>query len=123
MTEVKTFKIEEKFKGIDDLYGYLSKNIHIIEQGTGLKIQKDLMVGPLCVLGKEEITQRQILIFASEQDFLESLGELLVCAASYHVDIAIFLLPKVGMNQLLPLNWLKKICAEDYDIIVGEVKF
>lgn len=123
MTEVKAFKIERKFKGVAKLYEYLFKNIHVIEQATDLKIQKNLMVGPFCIIGKEEITQKQILIFASEQGFPESLGELIVCAAGYDADIVIFLLQKVSKNYLLPMNWLKKICADDYEILVGQVDF
>jgi hypothetical protein len=123
MTEVKAFKIEKKFKGVTKLYEYLFKNIQVIEQATDLKIQKNLMVGPFCIIGKEEITERQILIFASEQEFPESLGELIVCAAGYNTDIVIFLLKKVNKNYLLPMNWLKKICTNDYEILVGQVNF
>jgi len=123
MTEVKTFKIEKKFIGVNDLYEYLFKNIHVIAKATDLKIQKTLMVGPFCIIGREEITERQILIFASEQSFPESLGELIVCAAGYNADIVIFLLQNIGKNYLLPMNWLKKICAADYEFFVGQVEF
>lgn len=123
MTEVKTFKIEKKFTGVNDLYEYLFKNIQVVEQATDLKIQKNLMIGPFCIIGREEITERKILIFASEQSFPESLGELIVCAAGYNADIVIFLLQNIGKNYLLPMNWLKKICADDYEILVGQVDF
>jgi hypothetical protein len=123
MCEVKTFKIGKKFKGVTKLYDYLFKNIHIIEKATELNFQKDLRIGPFCIIGKEEITQRQILIFASEQEFPEGLGELIVCAAGYDADIVIFLLQKVNKNYLLPMNWLKKICTNDYEILVGQVDF
>lgn len=30
MTEVKTFKFEQKFNGTEDLYGYIIKNVNIL---------------------------------------------------------------------------------------------
>ena len=42
MTEVKTFKIEQKFNGTEDLYNYLLKNVNFIGESIGVKIQKPL---------------------------------------------------------------------------------
>lgn len=123
MTEVKTFKIEQKFDGVEELYKYLRKNVKLLEQVSGLQIQKPLKIRPFCVTAKEKITERQIVVFASERNFPESLGELIVFAGAYNADIVIFLLQKTGKNYLMPLNWLKKICAEDFEFIVGQVEF
>lgn len=123
MREVKTFKINQKFDGIENLYEYLVKNIHIIEHATGIKIQKDLTVKPFCITAFEEITQRQILLFASKQSFPESLGELIVFAGAYNADIVVFFLQNSGKNYLMPMNWLQKICEKDYEFLVGQVEF
>lgn len=123
MTEVKTFKIEKNFDGVGSLYKYLLKNAKLLEQLTDLQIQKPLNLKNFCITAKEKITERQIVIFASERSFPESLGELIVFAGAYDADIVIFLLQSISKNYLMPMNWLKKICAEDFEIIVGEVKF
>ena len=123
MTEVKTFKIEQTFEGVDDLYKYLLKNVKLLEQATGLQIQKPLKIGPFCITCKEKITERQILLFASEQEFPESLGELIVLAGAYEAHIVIFFLQKSGKNYLMPMNWLQEICTEDYQFILGQVEF
>ena len=123
MTEVKAFKIDQKFAGVGDLYECLAKNIHFIENETGIKFQKSLKLRPFCITGFEEITERKILLFGSKQDFPESLGELIVFASAYDVDIVIFLLQKCNKNYLMPMNWLQKICERDYEFIVGQVDF
>lgn len=123
MTEVKTFKLERKFDGLEELYKYLLKNVKLLEKATGLQIQKTLKIRPFCITAKEKITERQILFFASKQDFPESLGELIVFAGAYEADIVIFLLQKTGKNYLMPMNWLQKICAADYEFYVGQVEF
>ena len=123
MTEIRTFKIEQTFDGVDDLYKYLFKNVKLLEQAAGLQIQKPLKIGPFCITCKEKITDRQILLFASEQDFPESLGALIVLAGAYDANIVIFFLQKSGENYLMPMNWLKKICSEDYQFILGQVEF
>lgn len=40
MTKVKTFKIEQKFNGTEDLYRYLLKNVEFIGKSIGIQIQK-----------------------------------------------------------------------------------
>ena len=78
MTEVKTFKIEQKFTGTEDLYNYLLKNVEFVGESIGIKIQKPLKDRPFCITGKEKITERNILFFASKSEFPENLGELIV---------------------------------------------
>lgn len=123
MTEVKTFKIEKKFDGVDNLYKWLRENIGSIEELTNLQILGPLKTKSFCITAIEKITERQIVIFASEREFPESLGELIVFAGAYDADIVIFLLQKMNQNYLMPMNWLKKICAEDFEIFVGQVEF
>ena len=123
MTEVKTFKIEQRFNGTEDLYNYLFKNFKFIGESIGIQIQKPLKDKPFCIIGKEKFTERKILFYASKQDFPESLGELIVFAGAFDVDIIVFFLPKTNKNYLMPLNWLQKICAKDFEIIVGQAEF
>jgi len=123
MTEVKTFKIEQKFSGTEDLYRYLIKNIEFIEKSIGVQIQKPLKDRPFCLTGKEKITERNILFFASKSEFLESLGELIILAGAFDVDIIVFFLPKTSKAHLEALNWLQKICNTDTEFIVGNVNF
>lgn len=123
MTEVKTFKIEQKFSGTEDLYRYIIKNVKFIGESIGIKIQKPLKDIPFCITGKEKITERNILFFASKDDYPEALGELIILAGTFDVDIIVFLMPKVNVTRLESLNWLQKICNTDTQFIVGEVNF
>jgi len=123
MTEVKTFKIEQKFNGTEDLYRYLIKNVEFIGQSTGIQIQKPLTDRHFCLTDKEKITERNILFFASKSEFPESLGELIVLAGAFDVDIIVFLMTEINVTRLEPLNWLQKICNADIEFIVGNVEF
>lgn len=123
MIELKTFKIKQEFKDVDDLYGYLLKNIELISELTEIQIQKPLKERPFCVTGKEKITERNILFFASKSEFPESLGESVILAGAFDADIIIFFLPKISKLHLESLNWLEKISNADTQFIVGEVKF
>lgn len=123
MTEVKTFKLEQKFSGTEDLYRYLIKNVEFIGESIGVKIQAPLKDKPFCLTGKEKITERQILFYASKGEFHESLGELIISAGAFDADIIVFFVPKITKTNIEPLNWLHKICAADYEFIVGEVEF
>jgi hypothetical protein len=123
MNEVKTFKIEQKFNGTEDLYRYLLKNVEFIGKSTEIQIQKPLKDRPFCLTGKEKITERNILFFASKSEFPESLGELIVLAGAFDVEIIVFFLPKTTKTYLESLNWLQKICNEDTQFIVGEAIF
>lgn len=123
MTEVKTFKIEQKFNGTEDLYSYIIKNVKFIGESIGIQIQKPLKDIPFCITGKEQITERNILFFASKDDYPEALGELIILAGTFDVDIVVILMPKVNVTRLESLNWLQKICNPDTEFIVGEVNF
>lgn len=123
MTEVKVFKIEQKFSGTEDLYRYLLKNVEFIGKSIGIQIQKPLEDRPFCITGKEKITERNILFFASKSEFPESLGELITLAGAFDVDIIVFFMPKVSRTYLEPINWLQEICNDDTEIIVGEAIF
>lgn len=123
MTEVRTFKIEQKFNGTEDLYRYIIKNVKFIGESIGIKIQKPLKDIPFCINGKEKITERNILFFASKDDYPEALGELIILAGTFDVDIVVFLMSEVNVTRLESLNWLQKNCNADTEFIVGEVCF
>ncbi len=123
MTEVKTFKIEQKLKGAEDLYKYLLKNVGFMGESIGIQIQKPLKDRQFCLTGKEKITERNILFFASKSKFPESLGELIVLAGTFDIDIVVFFMPKTTKTYLESIKWLQKICNEDTEFIVGEINF
>jgi hypothetical protein len=123
MTEIKTFKIEQKFKGAKDLYNYLLKNVDFIGEYIGIKIQKPLKSGMFLVMGKEQITERNILFFAYKCECPENLGQLIFLAGTFDSDIIVFFMREASKTYLEPLNWLQKICNEDTQFIVGEVDF
>lgn len=123
MTEVKTFKIEQKFAGIDDFYKYIIKNVKLIGESIGIEIQKPLIDIPFCITCKEKITERNILIFASKDEYPRALGELIILAGALDADIVVFLIPKINVTIIEALNWLQKICNEDTQFIVGEAIF
>lgn len=117
------FKIEEKFSGTEDLYRYLLKNVDFIGKSIGVQIQKPVKANPFCITGKEKITERNILFFASKSEFPENLGELITLAGTFDVDIIVYFLPRVNITQLESLNWLQKICNDDTQFIVSEADF
>jgi len=123
MTEIKTFKIDKKFNDIEDLYRYLLKNTEFIGETIGIQIQKPLKGRPFCITGKEKITERNILFFASKSEFPENLGELIVLAGAFDIDLVVFFMPETSVTYLESLNWLQKICNVDTQFIIGEVLF
>lgn len=123
MIELKTFKIEQKFECSKDLYRYLIKNVGFIGETIGVQIQKPLKIQPFCVTGKEKITERNILFFASKSDIPEDLGELLTLAGVLEPDIVVFFLCKATAIYIDSFNWLQNICNNDTQFIVGEVLF
>ena len=123
MTKIKTFKIEQKFNGTKDLYRYLMKNVDFVSESIGIQIQEPIKAKPFCIFGKEKITERNILFFASKSEVPESLGELIVFASAFDADIIVFFLNKTSEFHLGILNWLQGICNEDTQFIVGEVSF
>ena len=122
MTELKTFQLEQEFEGTNDLYRYLIKNIKFIGEYIGVQIG-DIKGGPFCITGKERVTERNILFFASKSEFLESLGELIVLGSAFDVDIVVFFISNANRFHLGTLEWLQKICNDDSLFIVGEVEF
>lgn len=123
MTEVKTIKVEQKFNGVEDLYKWLRENVSEIEELTDLQIQSPIRNRIICLTVKEKITERQILFYASKSEFHEQIGELIISAATFDVDIVVFFVKKLTEAHLEPLNWLSKICAADYQFIVIQAKF
>ena len=123
MCEVKMFKIDEKFSGTKELYRYLLKNIDFIGKSIGVQIQEPLKDNPFCITGKEKITERSILFFATKSEFPDNLAELIVLAGAFDVDIIVYFLPEVNVTQLESLNWLQKICNDDTKFIVSEADF
>lgn len=123
MNEVKTFKMEQKFSGTDDLYKYLLENVEFIGESIGIQIQRPLKDRPFCITGCEKITERNILFFASKSRFPENLGELISLASVFDVDIIVFFLSGTNKIYLEPFNWLQKICNNDTQFIVGTVLF
>jgi hypothetical protein len=120
MANVKTFKIEQKFSEIDKFYSFLSKNVKMINELTGLQVQKPKDKG-YCLTAQEVITERNIILFASKSEYPENLGELIVLAAAYRADIVIFFLPNAGRAYLESINWLENISNPDTQFLVGEV--
>lgn len=123
MTELKTFKIEQKFKGVKGLYNYVVENVDFISEACGIKIQKPLKPEMYCFMGHEEITERNIFFFASESKFPENIGELIFLAGVFKADIVIFFMKDIDKNYISGIRWLQSICNDDTQFIVGEVKF
>jgi hypothetical protein len=109
MTEIITFKIEQKFNGPEDLYRYLIKNVEFVGESIGMQIQKPLKDRPFCITGKEKITERNIIFFASKSEFPESLGELIILAGAFDIDIIIFFMPNASKTYLESINWLQSL--------------
>lgn len=123
MDKVKTFAIEQKFNGIENLYMYLLKDVEFIGESIGVNIQKPLKAKPFCIFGREKITERNILFFASNSKFPENVGELIVMAGAFDADIIVLFMKNLHEAHLESLNWLQKICNEDTQFIVGEAIF
>lgn len=123
MTEVKTFKIEKKFNEVEDLYKWLRENVDSVEELTNLQIQSPLRNRIFCFTAKEKITERNILFYASKSEFHEQIGELIISAGTFDVDIVVFFIPKLTKARIEPLNWLQKISNEDTEFIICEVDF
>lgn len=81
MTEVKALRIEQKFNGTKDLYKYLVKNVDFIGKYIEIQIQKPLKDLHFCIIGREKITEKKILFYASKTDVVESFGELIILAS------------------------------------------
>lgn len=123
MTEIKTLSIEQKFNGTKDLYNYLIKNVNFIGEAIGIQIQKPLKDLHFCIIGREKITEKKILFYASKTDVVESFGELIILASQSDAYIIVIFLPKISISWLDTINWLQKISVEDYEFIICEADF
>lgn len=52
----------------------------------------------------------------------ESLGKLIIWAGAFKADIVIFLVSKINVTLLEPMNWLHSLCKDESQIILAEVK-
>lgn len=123
MSEIKTFKVDRTFEDIDDLYDFLIHDVDFIGKYCGIRIEKPLKERPFCITGVEEITERQVLFYCTNETLPENIGELIVLAGAFRAEIVVFLISKINVTLLEPMNWLNNICNEDTQIILGEVSF
>ncbi len=122
-TGLKTFKIEQKFGSIDELYGFLIENVNFIEEKARIKIGKEgLKEQPYCVTGFEAVTERKILFYDSPNTMPENIGELIVLAGAFQADIIVFIVEKINPTILEPMNWLKNALNSDTEVILAEAK-
>ena len=42
MSEIETFKIDEEFDNIDDLYDFILENVEFIGKSCGIRIEKPM---------------------------------------------------------------------------------
>lgn len=122
MSEIKTFKIEKEFKNIDALYDYILKDVEFIGTSCGIRIENPMRECPFCIIGFEVKTKRNILFYYSHEIMPESLGELIIWAGAFKADIVIFLVSKINVTLLEPMNWLHSLCKDESQIILAEVK-
>lgn len=121
MKELKTFVIEQPFESINELYKYLIKNVKSIEELSGIQIQKPIKVKPFCIVGREIITERNILFFASNSDFPENMGELIFLASTFAASVVVFFGTKSAKFHIDTIKWLHNICNDDTQFIIGEI--
>ncbi len=120
---LKTFKFEQKFVSIDELYGFLIENTDFVEEKIGIKISEEgLKEQPYCVTGFEAVTERKILFYASENTMPENLGEMIVLAGAFKADIIVFIVDKINPTILEPMNWFASIMNADTEVILAEAK-
>lgn len=75
---------------------------------------------PYCITGFEAVTERKILFYASENTMPENIGEMIVLAGAFQVDVVVFIVEKINPTILEPMNWLNNICHADVKFILGE---
>jgi len=122
-TELKTFEFEQEFVNIDELYQFLIENIDFIENKIGIRIgEEGLSERPFCITGKENITERQILFYASENTLPENIGEMILLADAFKTDIIVFIVEKINSTILSPMKWLASVLNEDTELILAEAK-
>jgi len=122
-TELKTFKFEQEFEGIDELYQFLIENIDFIEDKIGIRIgEEGLSERPFCITGRENITERQIMFYASENTLPENIGEMILLADAFRADVIVFIVDKINPTILSPMKWLSSVLNEDMELILAEAK-
>ena len=122
-TELKTFQFEQEFNSIDELYRFLMNNIDFVENKVGIRIgEEGLIARPFCITGKEAVTERQILFYASENSLPENIGEMIVLAGAFQADIIVFIVNKINPTILEPVTWLASVLDEDTEVILAEAK-
>lgn len=104
------------------MYRYLIKNVNFIGEFIGIQIQDPLEGKPFCIIGKEKITEKKILFFASKRRFPANLSELVIVEAAFNVSVIVFFVRKARKKCLEDLNWIQDIC-KDKQFIVIEVSF
>lgn len=123
MTKLKTIKFEQELESIDALYQFLIDNTDFIENKIGIRIGEDgLTERPFCITGKENITERQILFYASENTLPENIGEMIVLAGAFSADIIVFIVNKINPTISEPITWLKNAFHQDMKLILAEAK-
>ncbi len=123
MTEIKMFKIEQKFSGTEDLYKYLINNVEFIGQSIGIQIQKPLKDLPFCIIGREKITEKNILFYASMGEFIDNLGEIILLGSQFGIYTVVIFSAKFEMSHLESIKWLQEISTDDYEFIACQVEF
>ena len=58
MSKIKTFKIDEEFENIDDLYDFILENVKFIGKSCEIRIEKPMREHPFYIAGFEEKTKR-----------------------------------------------------------------
>ena len=84
----------QQFRGTGDLYRYLMRNIKFIGQIMSIRIQKPMKSRPFFVIGREKITEKNILFFASKSEFPENMGELISVADSFEIEVIVFFIER-----------------------------
>jgi len=122
-TELKTFEFEQEFKSIDELYRFLIENIDFIEDKIGIRIGGEgLSERPFCITGKENITERQVLFYASENSLPENIGEMILLADAFKADVIVFIVGKINSTIFSPIRWLNSVLNEDTELILAEAR-
>ncbi len=121
MTEVKVLKLGQKFNGTKDLYNYLIKNVNFIGESMGIQIQKPLRDLPFCIIGREKITEKNVLFYASKGEFIDNLGEIILLASQFEIYTVVIFSAKFEISHLDSIKWLLEISTEDYEFIACPV--
>jgi len=123
MSEIKILKLEQKFNGTKDLYDYIVKNVDFIGKYIGIQIQKPLKDLPFCIIGREKITEKNVLFYASKGEFIDNLGEIILLASQFEIYTIVIFSAKFELSHLDSINWLQEISTDDYEFIACQADF